>query len=1129
MRSDDPARAFGLPRKTLNVLGYLILNRRRATTRDTVAFTVFPDDDEEAARASLRRNLSELLAALPEGRQLIDADSERIVWRSDAPVHVDVIAFEAAVREGRDAEAIAEYGGALLPTIYDDWATADRERLRDAYLDALGRTVAAQRSLRQYDPATATAHRLLHEDPWREDIVRQLMTIRYEAGDRAGALAAFERFATLMRSEMHTDPMPETFALRDALVRGALLPTSEPRRPAATVTAMEPAHVLPFVGRDAAMERAHRAWQSAAAGRASVLFVSGEAGVGKSRFTTELARIAEREGGFVVRGYTSAGGEQRPYEAIAEALHDEAGLFDEQPGPVLTDDRAARLRLFESVRRRLSDLARRRPVVVVLEDLHCAGAPTIELLDLIAHRLEGAPVLIVTTARSDELPRAHPLRALRRKLHGQSFALEIDLDRLTAAEATRAARAVLPDTVDEAAVERMLAWVDGVPLLLVEAVRDLAAGRTSDASSMAALVGERFERLSANAETALAFGAVVGERFDLETLVAAIGWRDAEVLDAIGEAIEYGFLRAALRTPGLSFAFTHDLVRVAATERIADGDLIRAHGLVARAIVAQFPDDGPRAGGVARHFAAAGEQQRAAEYFRNAARYALDVFANEDARTAASAGLALCDETDASRRLRYELVDLRELSLDRIGATDERRADARLLVALAECKDETAAALGRLFNAYISDAEGRREALLRLEPLAGASPLAERTYRSAMAKDAQLRGEFAQARASSLQAAELCERAGDIQAAMRARFIGAGCLRRLGSFAEAEAELERYRPAVDASEDVVVRFEFHLCASDVLAQTNRARAVAEGYRALEVALRIGDRNAEARARQNIAASASKLGRYDQAIEETERALDAYRDIGNVPAIRDVILNLVAFRSWCGDFARAQSMLDELQADSTPYMNFRYYSICGMVAKGLGSFIDAERYHLESRQRAEELGASFDCARAESELAFLKTEQEQLDEAARYLQSALDGFAPLGQPEIETEALALSARLKATAGDEHGAREQAEHVTARCAGKRPQAYSQIAWNLAVAFAKLGDDERAHALAGEAAAAAVDDALGMPADLAETYLRLPWHQATIAYLWGRSRDEEITLAADAGGAGRTRPRSPAARRP
>ncbi len=1099
--SDDGLREFALPRKTLNVLAYLILNRRRAPTRDTVAFALFPDDEEEAARNAVRRNLSYLIQALPDGRAFIDADAERVAWKTDSPAQVDVIAFEQAIAEGRPADAIAEYAGQLLPTIYDEWTTADRERLRDAFHEALSRTIAGDRSRRSYDAATAGAHRLLDEDPWREDIVRQLMAIRYEAGDRAGALLAFERFATLLRREMQSEPMPETFALREALLRGARLATSEPQRIAPAAGDSDAA--LPFVGRDAAMQRAHNAWQSAADGSASVLFVSGEAGVGKSRFTTELVRIAEREGAFIVRGYTSSGGEQQPYEVFMDALHGAPALVEEHARSTLSDDRAARLRLFDAVRRRLSDLSRARPIVVVLEDLHWAGAPTVDLLDAIARRLERAPVLIVATARSDELARAHPLRALRRQLQSQGLAAEITLDRLNLDDATRAARAVLPASVDEAALGQILAWADGVPLLLVEAVRDLAAGRTSTASSMTSLLAERFERLSSDAQTALIFGAVLGERFDLGTLVAATGWRDDQVLDTVGESIEHGLVRASSRAPGLTFAFTHDLVRVAALERISHADLVRTHGLVARAICAQATDNGARAGQVARHFAAAGENVRAAEYFRSAARYALDVFANEDARESASAGLALCDQGDPSQRdLCYALVDLREQSLSRIGATEEQRRDAGTLVTLADGDEGSAVALGRLFEAYSSDVAGRTEALTRLAAVAGASPLAERSYAHATARHAFLKGEFANAREAALRTADAFEQARDPRAAMKARLMGIGCLVRLGSFGEAEAEVEQLRPTADASDDAVLRWEFHLTASMAQMETHREAAHADAHRSLALALRIGDRFGEARARHNVAAVASKIRRYDEALDQQERALAAYRDIGDAPGVFDATLNIVAVRIFCGDYERPRRLLGEIEEDMRPFLAMRCQLIRGVLAKRTERLDDAERYLQSARALSRELGASFVRGRSEFELADLLATQGRLDEAGTLLNSALETFAAMGEPEVEVEALALSARLLAATGDADGARARAARAAARCKERRPQSYSEIAWNLASAFATIGDERAADAAAHDAAAACVDDALRMPAELAETYMTLPWHQQTLAYLWARS---------------------------
>ena len=138
----DGSQAYPLVRKTLNVLAYLVLHRQRPAMRDSVAFALFPDDEEETARGNLRRNLSYLLSSLPprtDETRFVRADNETIAWSDTACADVDVIAFERAIAEGRDDEAIAVYGGDLLPTLYDEWTNAARERLRDAFHAALTR------------------------------------------------------------------------------------------------------------------------------------------------------------------------------------------------------------------------------------------------------------------------------------------------------------------------------------------------------------------------------------------------------------------------------------------------------------------------------------------------------------------------------------------------------------------------------------------------------------------------------------------------------------------------------------------------------------------------------------------------------------------------------------------------------------------------------------------------------------------------------------------------------------------------------------------------------------------------------------------------------------------------------
>ena len=523
VRSADGAQRFALPRKTLDVLAYLILHRGRPMARASVAFALFPDDEEELARNSLRRNLSYLLSSLPvapERTPFIVTDGKTIAWNAKAPATIDLDEFERAIAEGRDADAIAAYAGELLPTLYADWTIAERERLRAQFHDTLFRELQRLRSLRRFDDAAALARALLNEDPWREDVVRVLMTVRHEAGDRSGALAEFERFSERLRSEMRTDPMPETIAVRDAVLRGVPLPTSERARSTLAQAATEPELGLPFVGRDEAIDAALAIWHRAADGRGGLLVVAGEAGIGKSRFVTELARAIEREGGQVVRGHTSPTAERQPYEAFADALQQRSrgesfdSLLEDRAAAATGDDRAARARLFEAVRRDLAALSAQRPLAMILEDLHWAGPDSVALLDAVLARLGTAPVLIVVTMRTDELSLGHPLRRLIDRLQHRGIADVIALQRLSARDARSAVEPLAADA-GGAAIDEAVRWADGVPLLLLEAARDVVAGRSAIHADIGALVGDRFARLTPPAATVLTYAAAAGSRFEL--------------------------------------------------------------------------------------------------------------------------------------------------------------------------------------------------------------------------------------------------------------------------------------------------------------------------------------------------------------------------------------------------------------------------------------------------------------------------------------------------------------------------------------------------------------------------------------------------------------------------------------
>ena len=216
---DGSPLKFAKRATTLAMLAHLVLQRGRAISRESLAFTLFPDVDEATALAELRRYLYLANKALPQrpGNPWLFIDAETVCWNDNADVFIDTVAFERLAADPEtQAEAIDLYRGDLLADVYDDWVVRERERLRSRYLVILNESLDRHRAMRDFGSAIAFARRLLATDPWREDTLRSLMAIRYESGDTAGALAEFETFAKRLRTELSIAPMGETVAVRDA-------------------------------------------------------------------------------------------------------------------------------------------------------------------------------------------------------------------------------------------------------------------------------------------------------------------------------------------------------------------------------------------------------------------------------------------------------------------------------------------------------------------------------------------------------------------------------------------------------------------------------------------------------------------------------------------------------------------------------------------------------------------------------------------------------------------------------------------------------------------------------------------------------------------------------------------------
>lgn len=243
--------------------------------------------------------------------------------------------------------------------------------------------------------------------------------------------------------------------------------------------------------------------------------------------------------------------------------------------------------------------------------------------------------------------------------------------------------------------------------------------------------------------------------------------------------------------------------------------------------------------------------------------------------------------------------------------------------------------------------------------------------------------------------------------------------------------------------------------------------------------------------------------YEQAMREQERVLEVYRTIGDSTGIANTIVNLAAVRGFCGDHAGAEVLLDQLSHEARERPYIALYIAINRAAFAMRSdrMHEAEHHLIAARDLASRLEAEVMVARIASRYGEFCARTGRGAEARIHFQTALDAYAPLEQRALMMETHALFARLCAGDGDLVTARTHADEAAALAKDFSIQHFAEYAWHLAAAYALLDDSETARDFAERAAKAFVDEALRMDADLAEAYLRLPWHIHATAYLAGR----------------------------
>jgi len=364
-------------------------------------------------------------------------------------------------------------------------------------------------------------------------------------------------------------------------------------------------------------------------GAGSVILLSGEPGIGKTRLVRELLAHVEVTGGQVARGECFAEG-GAPFAPFADVLR---RALTEQPPITIPDPILAELltfapdlalrrpwlsrtsdldpagqqqRTFEAFALFLEALSARAPLAVFIDDIHWADAGSLQLLHTLARRVRRMPVLLVLTYREIEIDENPPFSRLLQELTRERLAERLKLTRLTREQTRQLLQAMFAEEITPEFLDGVYTESEGNPFFIEEickAILDSGKVAFEDGrwrrpgvkdleipQSIRGAILSRVAKLSEAAREAMLMAAILGREFEFKTLRRATDMPEESLIGAL-EAAEHAQLIAEARRNGdVVFSFAHALIPASLAESVSVLRRRLLHRRAAAAIETAHPE-----------------------------------------------------------------------------------------------------------------------------------------------------------------------------------------------------------------------------------------------------------------------------------------------------------------------------------------------------------------------------------------------------------------------------------------------------------------------------------------------------------------------------------------------------------
>jgi tetratricopeptide (TPR) repeat protein/predicted Ser/Thr protein kinase len=430
-----------------------------------------------------------------------------------------------------------------------------------------------------------------------------------------------------------------------------------------------------LVGRTRELIEMKAVLKQSLSGQGSVLLVSGEPGIGKTRLARELAAHAAVSGVKVFSGacYAEGGAPYAPFPQLIRDSFISAGAALELPdfavrdliavapelsqhfsyisGQVSYENNSEQARLFESLSAWAVALSSKAPLLLFIDDIQWADASTLHLIRHLARRLQNQPALCLFTYRETELNEGSSLQAVLHDLNRERLSTRIKLTRFERAQTQALLEAMLTPAsqIEPSLVEAIHRETEGNPFFIEEVTKALLEeGRLKHKDerwcapsgveieipqSVRLTIQNRLARLPEETQEILGMAAIIGRRFEFSVLSKASQMNEDKLIEALETAERMQILSEVSQGRGSPtlFSFAHALIPTTLRESVSRLRRQRLHRRVAQAIEEVCSDKEVPLETVAYHYEQASDAERAEHYYTLAADRALNVYANQEA------------------------------------------------------------------------------------------------------------------------------------------------------------------------------------------------------------------------------------------------------------------------------------------------------------------------------------------------------------------------------------------------------------------------------------------------------------------------------------------------------------------